>query len=52
MLTPHHRALFEASYSALLLRSDPRDRPRPIATPPTPPADQPRSKPDSDLRGS
>jgi hypothetical protein len=52
MLTPHHRALFEASYSALLLRSDPGDRLRPATAAPTPPADQPRPKPDSNLRGS
>jgi hypothetical protein len=35
MLTHRHRALFEASYSALLLRSDPRERtlpPQPSAT--------------------
>jgi hypothetical protein len=34
MLTHRHRALFEASYSALLLRSDPREQihpPRPAA---------------------
>jgi hypothetical protein len=34
MLTHRHRALFEASYSALLLRSDPRVQtlpPRPSA---------------------
>ena len=31
MLTPRHRALFEASYSALLLRSDPRERNQPPA---------------------
>jgi hypothetical protein len=34
MLTHRHRALFEASYSALLLRSDPREQ----ALPPQPPA--------------
>jgi hypothetical protein len=35
MLTHRHRALFEASYSALLLRSDSREQtlpPRPPAT--------------------
>ena len=31
MLTPRHRALFEASYSALLLRSDPGERNQPPA---------------------
>jgi hypothetical protein len=34
MLTPRHRALFEASYSALLLRSDSGER----TPPPTPAA--------------
>jgi hypothetical protein len=41
MLTHRHRALFEASYSALLLRSDPRGQtlpPQPPATDPTPTA--------------
>jgi hypothetical protein len=33
MLTPRHRALFEASYSALLLRSEPADRSHPVPTP-------------------
>lgn len=28
MLTPRHRALFEASFSALLLRSDTGERPQ------------------------
>jgi hypothetical protein len=31
MLTPRHRALFEASYSALLLRTDAGDRNQPPA---------------------
>ena len=31
MLTPRHRALFEASYSALMLRSDPGERDQPSA---------------------
>jgi hypothetical protein len=34
MLTHRHRALFEASYSALLLRNDPREQ----TVPPRPPA--------------
>jgi hypothetical protein len=33
MLTPRHRALFEASYSALLLRTDPGDRHPPVPVP-------------------
>ena len=33
MLTPRHRALFEASYSALLLRTDPGDRHQPVPPP-------------------
>jgi hypothetical protein len=31
MLTPRHRALFDASYSALLLRSDSGERHQPPA---------------------
>ena len=38
MLTPRHRALFEASYSALLLRSESGDRHQPPA-PATPSQD-------------
>jgi hypothetical protein len=37
MLTPRHRALFEASYSALLLRTDAGERnPPPVASSPRP----------------
>ena len=36
MLTPRHRALFEASYSALLLRSDPGNRHQPVPRRPAP----------------
>jgi hypothetical protein len=38
MLTPRHRALFEASYSALLLRTDPGDRHPPVPAPAPSPA--------------
>ncbi len=48
MLTPHRRALFEASYSALLLRAD---RIGPPAATPAAPADQSSVKPGSSLQG-
>jgi hypothetical protein len=49
MLTPRHRALFEASYSALLLRSDPGERHQPPTTTTPSPAHDPNLATDKDF---
>jgi hypothetical protein len=49
MLTHRHRALFEASYSALLLRSDPREQSRPPQPPATGASVADKSKGDRDF---
>jgi hypothetical protein len=49
MLTHRHRALFEASYSALLLRSDPRQQTLPPRPPATDPTHLAKAKGDSDF---
>jgi hypothetical protein len=49
MLTHRHRALFEASYSALLLRSDPKEQTLPPRPPDTDAGQTARSKGDKEF---
>jgi hypothetical protein len=49
MLTHRHRALFEASYSALLLRSDPREQTLAQRPPATDASQTAKSKGDKDF---
>lgn len=49
MLTPRHRALFEASYSALLLRTDAGERNQPPAPASSSQAQEPNPLADKDF---